>query len=80
MKKAKMILAAVVVMAGVSGIFAFKANSPKGRFIFTNTTTTLPCTITLQNATLTVAGTKLIPASTTTTGASCPLTFTTTAL
>ena len=80
MKKARIILSAVALFAVVGGAFAFKAY--RGSVIFTNTTTTLPCTIPVLNRTLTT-GTNtalLIPASTTTAGAFCPQTYTTVSL
>lgn len=80
MKKAKLILAGIACMAVVGGAFAVKAsnNAARGKVVFYNTTSTLPCTITLLNYYTSAIGIVTF-ASTTTTAAFCPRATITTA-
>ena len=57
MKKVKVMLASIAVLAVIGGAFAFKAKSAFGKFIYTTTTTAngATCSVKLLNSTTTPA-------------------------
>ena len=75
MKKAKLMLFAIVILAVVATAFAFKANKFSRHYIYTGTKGSRSCTTKVNGAAI-MSGTPKVAASTVSTTIGCPDAFT----